>query len=155
MHFELLGEIRNIETIAVGQASGRSRDYASSMVVVVGANEKASPTCAFAMDRSSLRSFIGMMQGMSERRNSRSNDSSRSRVMARGTRKLVICLNNVGYEASLERHKVYVAISDPQAEKLGQLRVIDESGEDYLYDKAAFREVSLPASIRRAVLAAA
>jgi hypothetical protein len=75
--------------------------------------------------------------------------------MARAVKKLVICLDNEGYEASLERHKVYVAISDPQAEKLGQVRVIDESGEDYVYDKAAFREVTLPPSIRRAVLAAA
>jgi hypothetical protein len=75
--------------------------------------------------------------------------------MAKVARKLVICLDNEGYEASLERYKVYVAMSDPQAEKLGQLRVIDESGEDYLYDKTAFRAVSLPASIRRAVLAAA
>jgi hypothetical protein len=75
--------------------------------------------------------------------------------MAKVARKLVICLDNEGYEASLERYKVYVAMSDPQAEKLGQLRVIDESGEDYLYDKTAFRAVSLPASIRRTVLAAA
>jgi hypothetical protein len=72
--------------------------------------------------------------------------------MAKAARKLVICLANAGYEASLERHKIYVALPDPQAEKLGQLRVIDESGEDYLYDKAAFREVSLPPSVRRAVL---
>ena len=75
--------------------------------------------------------------------------------MARAAKKLVICLDNHGYEASLERRKVYVAVADPEAEKLGQLRVIDESGEDYLYDKSAFREVTLPPSIRRAVLAAA
>ena len=75
--------------------------------------------------------------------------------MARATKRLVICVNNAGYEASLERRKIYVSLSDPRAEKLGQIRVIDESGEDYLYDKAAFREVSLPQSIRRAVLMAA
>ena len=75
--------------------------------------------------------------------------------MAKATKRLVICLNNDGYEASLERRKIYVALPDPLAEKLGQIRVIDESGEDYLYDKAAFREVSLPQSIRRAVLMAA
>ena len=75
--------------------------------------------------------------------------------MAKATKRLVICLNNDGYEASLERRKIYVALPDPRAEKLGQIRVIDESGEDYLYDKAAFREVSLPQSIRRAVLMAA
>ncbi len=75
--------------------------------------------------------------------------------MARPAKRLFICLNNAGYEASLERRKIYLSIPDPRAEKLGQIRVIDESGEDYLYDKHAFREVSLPLSIRRAVLLAA
>ena len=75
--------------------------------------------------------------------------------MARPARKLFVCLDNKGYEASLERRKIYVSIPDAKAEKLGQIRVIDESGEDYLYDKQAFREVSLPHSIRRAVLLAA
>jgi hypothetical protein len=75
--------------------------------------------------------------------------------MARPARKLVICLDNRGYEASLERRKIYVSIPDSKAEKLRQIRVIDESGEDYLYDKHAFKEVSLPQSIRRAVLLAA
>jgi hypothetical protein len=75
--------------------------------------------------------------------------------MARATKRLVICLDNAGYEASLERRKIYVSIPDAKAEKLGQIRVIDESGEDYLYDKHGFREVSFPQSIRRAVLLAA
>ncbi len=75
--------------------------------------------------------------------------------MARATERLVICLNNAGYEASLERRQIYVALPDPGAEKLGQIRVIDESGEGYLYDKAAYMEVSLPQSVRRAVLLAA
>jgi hypothetical protein len=75
--------------------------------------------------------------------------------MAKSAKRLVICLDNTGYEASLERRKIYVALPDARADKLGQLRVIDESGEDYLYDKAGFREVSLPQSLRRAVLLAA
>ena len=75
--------------------------------------------------------------------------------MAKAAKRLVICLNNTGYEASLERRKIYVALLDPQADKLGQIRVIDESGEDYLYDKDAFRVVTLPQSLRRAVLLAA
>jgi hypothetical protein len=62
---------------------------------------------------------------------------------------------NAGYEASLERRKIYVALPDAHAEKLGQIRVIDESGEDYLYEKDGFLEISLPESARRAVLLAA
>lgn len=75
--------------------------------------------------------------------------------MARTTKRLVICVNNRGYEASLERRKIYVTLPDSHAEKLGQIRVIDESGEDYLYAKDAFIAVSLPQSVRRAVLLAA
>ena len=75
--------------------------------------------------------------------------------MARAAKRLVICVNNSGYEASLERRKIYVTLADARAEKLGQIRVIDESGDDYLYDKDAFLEVTLPQAVRRAVLMAA
>ena len=56
--------------------------------------------------------------------------------MARAARRLVICIDNSGYEVSLERRKIYLSIPDARAEKLGQLRVIDESGEDYLYPRS-------------------
>ena len=71
------------------------------------------------------------------------------------TRQLAVCLDNEGYEASLERRKIYVMLRDNEAEKHGLVRVIDESGDDYLYPKAMFRAVELPQSIRRAVLSAA
>lgn len=58
--------------------------------------------------------------------------------MAKATKKLVICIANSGYEVSLERRKIYVAIVDPRADKLGMLRVIDESRTDYLYPKESF-----------------
>lgn len=75
--------------------------------------------------------------------------------MARQKTKLLVCLDNEGYEASLERRKIYLSIPDTSAEKHGLVRVIDESGEDYLYAKSAFREISLPQSLRRAVMLAA
>jgi hypothetical protein len=75
--------------------------------------------------------------------------------MAKVAKKLVICLDNSGYEVSLERRKIYVAVPDARAEKLGQVRIIDESGEDYLYPKDSFVEVALPQPVRRAVLEAA
>jgi hypothetical protein len=68
---------------------------------------------------------------------------------------LVVCINNEGYAASLEKRKIYVALRDPAAEKHDLLRVIDESGEDYLYPKGFFRAIALPQSIRKAVLDAA
>ncbi len=69
-------------------------------------------------------------------------------------RQLVVCVDNDGYAASLEKRKIYVALRDAAAEKHNMLRIIDESGEDYLYPKAFFRAIALPQSIRRAVLAA-
>jgi hypothetical protein len=63
--------------------------------------------------------------------------------------------SNEGYPASLEKRKIYVALRDVDAEKHGLLRVIDESGDDYLYPKAFFRPLALPASVKKAVLAAA
>lgn len=75
--------------------------------------------------------------------------------MARTGRRLVICIDNSGYEVSLERRKIYVAIPDARVEKLGQLRVIDESGEDYLYPRESFVTARLPQPVRRAVLQAA
>jgi hypothetical protein len=71
------------------------------------------------------------------------------------SKQLVVCVNNEGYPASLERRKIYIALRDAAAEKHGLLRVVDESGEDYLYPKAFFRAIALPQSVKRAVLAAA
>ena len=68
---------------------------------------------------------------------------------------LVICVDNDGYAASLEKRKIYVALRDAAAEKHGLLRIVDESGEDYLYPKALFRPIALPQAVRKAVLAAA
>jgi hypothetical protein len=75
--------------------------------------------------------------------------------MAKKSKQLVICINNDGYSVSLEKRKIYVALPDPVAEKHGQLRIVDESGEDYLYPKAFFRAIALPQSVKKAVLAAA
>ena len=66
-----------------------------------------------------------------------------------------MCVKNEGYTASLEKRKLYVALRDPAAEKHGLLRIIDESGEDYLYPKLFFRPIALPQSVRKAILAAA
>jgi hypothetical protein len=73
----------------------------------------------------------------------------------RPTKELVVCIDNDGYGASLEKRKIYVALRDPGAEKPGLVRIVDESGEDYLYAKTFFRSIALPDSVRRAVLAAA
>ena len=73
----------------------------------------------------------------------------------RSSRKqFVVCLRNKGYEVSLERRKIYQVVPDPEAAKLKQVRVIDESGEDYLYPQNFFAPIELPQPLRRAVQAA-
>jgi hypothetical protein len=56
----------------------------------------------------------------------------------------VVCLDNTGYLASLEVGKLYRIIRDEKAEKLGGMRVIDEDGEDYLYDSQMFCPLQVP-----------
>ena len=74
--------------------------------------------------------------------------------MAKPANRPFICLDNTGYEVSLEPRKVYEVLRDPAAAKHGQLRVVDESGADYLYPESHFAEIVLPKSVRKAVLAA-
>ena len=62
----------------------------------------------------------------------------------------LFCIKNDAYPASLEVRKVYERISDPAAEKHGLVRVVDESGEDYLYPERFFVTVQLPSSVRKA-----
>jgi len=66
----------------------------------------------------------------------------------------VVCLKNTGYEVSLETRKIYQLVPDPEAMKHKQVRVVDESGEDYLYPANFFSPIELPQPVRRAVLAA-
>ena len=75
--------------------------------------------------------------------------------MAKAAKRLFICLDNAGYEVSLERRKIYVALSDIKAARLGYLRIIDESGDDYLYPSDRFVPAELPLPTRRAILQAA
>jgi len=67
----------------------------------------------------------------------------------------VICIDNSEYPASLERRKIYEILDDPDAKKHGQIRVIDESGEDYLYPVECFVDANLPDETRAAVVKAA
>jgi hypothetical protein len=68
--------------------------------------------------------------------------------------KFVICVKNGPYAVSLERRKIYQLVIDAQASKLGQMRVVDESGEDYLYPEEYFIPIKLPQAAERAVLRA-
>lgn len=61
----------------------------------------------------------------------------------------VVCINNSEYPASLEILKIYQSLSDPRAEQDGLIRVIDESGEDYLYPGDSFVPITIPEAVER------
>lgn len=66
----------------------------------------------------------------------------------------VVCLANAGYEASLELHKIYRALPDQDAAADGDVRVVDESGEDYLYPASWFAPIDVPAAVEKSLLRA-
>lgn len=74
--------------------------------------------------------------------------------MKRAESRFVVCIRNKDYAASLELRKLYRVLPDRRAAKLGQIRVIDESGEDYIYPEDYFIPVQLPHTAKRAVLQA-
>jgi hypothetical protein len=67
------------------------------------------------------------------------------------TQGFAVCLRNAGFGASLEVRKLYPIVGDPEAEENDLIRVIDESGEDYLYPARLFQKLDLPGEIQRAL----
>jgi hypothetical protein len=65
-----------------------------------------------------------------------------------------VCVNNKGYEASLEAGKLYRVISDDEASSHGYIRVIDESGEDYGYLLSRFFPIEVPLALEKALTSA-
>jgi len=70
------------------------------------------------------------------------------------TPEFVVCINNEGYPASLELHKIYRVVPDKDAADDEDLRVIDESGEDYLYPASYFPPIKVPAAVEESLLRA-
>jgi len=64
-----------------------------------------------------------------------------------------LCIDNTGYRASLIPGKVYPILPEPRASKDELVRIIDESGEDYLYHRGHFVFVDFPAAVKRKILA--
>jgi len=66
--------------------------------------------------------------------------------------KFLLCVENKGYEVSLEARKLYETIPDKEAERHSQVRIIDESGEDYLYPSRFFAPVRLSMQAKNKIL---
>ena len=72
----------------------------------------------------------------------------------RNLSEFVVCINNSEYPASLELHKIYRVIADKEAEDEGDIRVIDESGEDYIYPSSYFVPIQVPQTVEESLLKA-
>ena len=66
---------------------------------------------------------------------------------------LAVCIDNTGYEMSLERRKVYAVLPDEDAAKHAYVRVVDETGEDYLFPAARFVLIPVAREVEEAVMA--
>ncbi len=95
------------------------------------------------------RKFIGMKRMALARKNSSSSAASRAEPVLRQPRSsYVLCVHNRGYRASLERGKVYRQIADSWAHGHNLVRIVDESGEDYLYPRRYFVPITIPKAAR-------
>jgi len=75
--------------------------------------------------------------------------------MSETRQKFFLCIGNEGYAASLQIRTVYPALSDPDAESHGMLRIVDESGEDYLFPASLFVSIDVPEAAEKAFAGAA
>ena len=152
MDFTAVGEIANIETFAIGRrirelkrlrrkygkGRWRKRKGFARVRLVDGVVKQAE-----------LHWYEGYWPTRVE-----DQAVSRLSIMANTRRQFAVCVRNEGYEASLELRKIYEVLSDAVAARHRQIRVIDESGEDYLFPASWFTPIALPAPTKRAILAA-
>jgi hypothetical protein len=144
MPFESVGEIAQIEAIAVGS---KIRDLPRLRRLYrpgALAETQGSPGCSLG-DRPNKRMA-------SAGRRSSGNGMSTKRGSRRSPPRFVVCIENTGYPASLELHKIYRIIADADAAQDGDVRIVDESGEDYLYPAKWFAAVELPQRVKTSLL---
>lgn len=152
MHFRIDGRIADIEVIASGKAIRERKRLWKIYGKGRWRKLKGIANIEFSDGAMCLQKFIGMKLMGSARRNIKS--SGLSSDAKRGEARFVLCVRNEDYSASLELRKVYQVLTDQQATKHRQMRVIDESGEDYLYPQEYFVPIKLPQAAERAVLKA-
>jgi hypothetical protein len=155
MDFELVGDITDVETIAAGHGI---RDLARLRRLYgkgYWRKMKGSARIRLRNGRIRLAELPGMKHTASAKKSSSARGTSTKRRKSGPARRFVVCVRNDGYEASLERNKIYTVLPDADAERDGDLRIIDESGEDYLFAADRFVAIEVPAAVRTSILKAA
>ena len=156
MYFEIIGELSAVETIATGSGIRELARLRKRYGRGRWRKRKRIARVRLASDEIILAELHRYeATGDWQARVQDQTISVRATHMARTSKELVICVKNEGYSVSLERRMLYVALPDAKAAEHGQLRVIDESGEDYLYPREFFVAIELPQPLRRRVLHAA
>ena len=154
MYFEIIGDIAHPETFAIGasirEIARLRKRYGR------GPWRKRKGVARVRLEDGAVRlAEVHSVRGPRNRAPGFQDQALHGLMPMRSTAKqFVVCLENEGYEVSLERRKIYRVLPDPDAAKHRQIRVIDESGDDYLYPQRFFAPIELPQAIRRAVLAA-
>ena len=106
------------------------------------------------MDAFVLLNYTGTKLMASDARTSKESDTwiKTMKQVKKPALKFVVCIDNKNYAASLELHKIYRVLPDDDAAADGDLRVIDESGEDYLYSAERFVPISIPDAVQKSLL---
>ena len=157
MDFALVGDLMAIETIATGH--GIRELPRLRRLYGKGRWRKMKGVARIRLRDGRIRltelHCTGMKHTASARKNSSARSTStRARKPVLTGRKFAVCVQNDGYEASLERNKIYVVLPDKDAENDGDLRVVDESGEDYLFSGDRFVAIDVPAAVKASLLKA-
>jgi hypothetical protein len=144
--FEIVGANLQVETIAVARGIRELKRL-----------EKAYGKGGWRK-RKALLGFVWKMAAFTRRKStstkrtaSAAKKPKSSASTGRSRRQFVVCLSNRGFAASLDERKIYRALPDAEAQRLGMLRIVDESGEDYLYPAKKFGLLTLPPQIARAL----
>lgn len=152
MYFKLVSRIRDVEVIAAGTAIRDRKRLWKNYGKGRWRKLKGTAKVEFTDGTIVRRRFTGTKLMGSARKNTKSSGlASDSRT---GVARFVLCVRNRDYPASLELSKVYRLLKDEQASRHHQMRVIDESGEDYLYPEEYFVPIKLPQAAEKAVLGA-
>jgi hypothetical protein len=118
-----------------------------------GENSRVKPTSGFPMEISDGLSYTGTKPMGLDAKTLKLN-ATWDETMSEHKKHFAICIDNTDYEASLILKKIYAIIPDEMGEKDDLLRIVDESGEDYLYHKSHFIVVEFPIEVEDALLAA-
>jgi hypothetical protein len=151
MEFEIVSPISNVEIIAVrfgiDVLARLMRDYGH------GRWRKLKGIATVRLPTGRLR----IAEIHWTRPTALANETSRSNAISTESpdhARFVVCVRNDGHEASLDLRKLYELVPDADAEQDGMIRIIDESGEDYLYPASMFVSAPLPHAVEEAVLRA-